>query len=158
MLKKLFSYWLEIVTSTILVALVIFVLLNVIFRSVLKIGVPWIDEVDMFLFYYLVFLGTALGVKYNEHFTVDVIGLFPRAIQNTLIFIGNIAILLFIIAIIYYGWIDAIHSKDTISESLGISLFYSHVIAPISGVLMLYYYIKKWVTHYKSTRKVGEVE
>ncbi|WP_010632916.1 TRAP transporter small permease, partial [Sporolactobacillus vineae] len=58
-ITKSLKNWLEIIGGGTLGALSICVFISVVFRSVLKIGIPWMDEIVQMLFEYLVFFGAA---------------------------------------------------------------------------------------------------
>ncbi|WP_018962374.1 TRAP transporter small permease [Sporolactobacillus vineae] len=144
-ITKSLKNWLEIIGGGTLGALSICVFISVVFRSVLKIGIPWMDEIVQMLFEYLVFFGAALGVKYNSHFTVDFLGIFPIRIQKVLISINYVVTILFVIVFTGSSWNYTINSIGTISQSLSISLAWTNIVLPISGVLMVYYFIRRWI-------------
>ncbi|RYL92773.1 TRAP transporter small permease [Sporolactobacillus sp. THM7-4] len=152
-LKKILSNWLEILTGIILSGLVIFVLLSVTFRSVIKIGVPWTDDLVIMLFQYLVFLGAAVGVKYNAHFTVDLLGIFPNKLQKWLVSAGYAVTLIFILFFTYSSWQFTVQSIDTFGQGLPISMAFTYAVMPFSGILMIYYFIKQWISEIRHWKK-----
>ncbi|WP_459980140.1 TRAP transporter small permease, partial [Paenibacillus sp. YK5] len=49
----------------------IFVFGNVVLRYVFNTGLTWSEELSRFLFIWMIFLGSILGLKDNEHLGVD---------------------------------------------------------------------------------------
>jgi TRAP-type C4-dicarboxylate transport system permease small subunit len=54
-------------------ALVVVVTLQVVTRFVLHFSVIWSEEVARFLFFWVVLLGAALGVRRRRHFVIDIV-------------------------------------------------------------------------------------
>ena len=141
-IMKIMKYWLEAIVCFLLVILVLSVFSQVFIRFVVRVPFPWIDEIVRMSFVYMTFLGAALGVKYSQHLTVEVIENLPRKIRNTLISVGYVLTLIFIVVYIFSGWEYSIGAKNQYSPVLEIPNMYLHFILPISGVIMLYYLVK----------------
>jgi TRAP-type C4-dicarboxylate transport system permease small subunit len=139
---KLLRNWLEILLAGCLTVVVITTFLQVLFRFVLKIPTPWTEEVIRFAFAYMVFIGTALGVKYHNHLNVDVVSQFPVKLRTLIVTIGYLITIAFVCIFTYFGWVHTINSKMQTTPTMDISLMYMYIIMPISGVLMLYYLLK----------------
>jgi TRAP-type C4-dicarboxylate transport system permease small subunit len=150
---KLLRNWLEIIVGACLIVVVITTFLQVLFRFVLTIPSPWTEEVTRFAFAYMVFFGTALGVKYHNHLSVDVVGQFPVKLRNIIVTIGYLATIAFVCIFIYFGWIHSMNSRLQTTPTLDISLMYMYIIMPISGVLMLYYLVKAMITEISGKAK-----
>jgi TRAP-type C4-dicarboxylate transport system permease small subunit len=71
-LIRLFERSLETICGAILIVLIVVVFFGVVDRSVLKTGVPWVEELSRFLLTWLSLLAIALSVSKNQHYVVDI--------------------------------------------------------------------------------------
>ncbi len=118
-------------------ALIITVGLQVFSRNVLKIPLIWTLDVAQLLFSWLVFIGAAVAFRKGAHYTVDVIPAHWRRVGVVSQVVGVLAALLVIYVLVVPGWTTVgIRSTGTI-PSLDISLAWTILPLPISGVLML---------------------
>ena len=153
----IFKYWLEFVTGLCLAIVVVATFLQVVTRFVIKIPMPWAQEVALIGFAYMVFLGAALGVKHSMHLSVDVLGnLSPKA-RLPIISIGYLLSIIFVIIFIYYGWVHSLNSKLQFTSTLEISTMYIYFVLPVSGLIMLYYLVRNWIREISSEREGGRV-
>lgn len=91
-LGRLLVSVLETLTTLVFGGLLIVVLLQIAFRSVLSISIPWTEEMSRFLFIYATFLGSALALKKREHINMglifDRLPTIPRLTVSALIQLG----------------------------------------------------------------------
>ncbi|MBN6185404.1 TRAP transporter small permease [Aneurinibacillus sp. BA2021] len=151
---KVLKKWLEIVTGLSLAVVVLATFAQVLLRFVFKIPAPWTEEVSRIAFAYMVFLGSALGVKYKAHLSVDILSAFPVPARKPIASLGHVLAIIFVAIFTYYGWVHATNSWEQFTPTLEISLFYLYLILPVSGVLMLYYLCKNMIEELKSTEEV----
>lgn len=119
-------------------AMVLSIFLQITSR-ILGYSIIWTSDVATFLFAWMAFLGSAVAVRDNDHFIVDV---FPAKMKT---FWFNLALNVlalaaqFIIGYIMFRYgLDFVKSMDLrLSYSLGIKLSYITVVVPISGFLVL---------------------
>jgi TRAP-type C4-dicarboxylate transport system permease small subunit len=64
---QLVERWLKVFTSTLLVAMVLVILAQVIFRYVLNLSLAWTEEVGRYLFVWVCLFGASLGYRYGQH-------------------------------------------------------------------------------------------
>ncbi|WP_019121305.1 TRAP transporter small permease [Brevibacillus massiliensis] len=149
-MKRLAKNWLEILTCLCLSTLVVTVFLQVLFRFVIKLPAPWTEEVTRIAFVYMVFLGAGLGVKYQRHLTVDVLGAVPANLRKWIVSIGYVLSIAFVGVLIYYGAKHTVNSKLATTPTLELSLSYLYMIIPISGLIMLYYLLKNMIAEIRN--------
>lgn len=81
------------ITIAIFVVMVAVVIFQILFRFVLKVSVPWTEELSRLLFMYIGFFGTAIAVREKELIVVDLLlERLPatlRKILNVLIFVAT---------------------------------------------------------------------
>lgn len=71
-MKKLYKIF-DGITMAIFVAMVLVVVLQIIFRFILRISVPWTEELSRLLFIYIGFFGTAIAVREKELIVIDLL-------------------------------------------------------------------------------------
>lgn len=148
--------WLEILTGSFLLILVITTFLQVLFRFAIKIPAPWTEEVTRISFVYMIFLGAALGVKYSRHLSVDVINNLPPQIKKVIITISYALSIVFMGTFTYFGWVHAVGSRVQTTPTLEISLLYLYLILPVSGLIMTYYLVKGMIMEIQGKQGGGE--
>ncbi|MGM0602046.1 MAG: TRAP transporter small permease [Bacillota bacterium] len=129
------------IISLIIITIVTFA--QVVSRYVFNFPIPWAMDIIRLSFVYLIFLGTAIGVREEGHLNIDVlINLLPinKKIVNILI---NTVTLAFISFLSYQGfvWINSSTSQGT--PYLGIDMDYMYFAIPFTGIFMVYYLIKQ---------------
>ena len=81
-MKKLYKIF-DGITMAIFVAMVLVVVLQIIFRFILRISVPWTEELSRLLFIYIGFFGTAIAVREKELIVIDLLlQRTPTKVQN----------------------------------------------------------------------------
>ena len=68
---KVFEYFLEWITMIGFSGMLLATIGQVLFRYVLKISVPWTEELARILFIMTMFLGIAIAIREDEHIVVD---------------------------------------------------------------------------------------
>lgn len=139
---RLFRYWLEFLIIIPFSVLTIVTFLQVLFRYVFKYPAYWTQDVVSISFIWSVFLGSALAVREGEHIVVDFIDRLPDTIRKIIVFLGSIAVLIFLVLLTYYGYQHAMNSMNQIIPSLNIPKGYVYLVVPFSGALMIYYMLR----------------
>ncbi len=158
MRKKRVDY-LDIINALAFIVMVILVLLQVIFRYIMRISVPWTEELARCILILITFVGGSLAIRDKQHITVTaIINKLSRKVRYYLIICFNIAISMFLI-IVFKGSI--IMAKLTWETPLGsISWLTSgklYLILPISIVIMLAYLIRQLIEDIKNySNKIKE--
>jgi len=126
-----------IVVSILLFSLVV---INVLFRYIIKQPISWANELAIYAFVWWVFLGSALAVKKNRHifisFLKDRIPASVRSIVNK--FISILMIIYCSVATYLSLQLIPLVFKQKVSI-MGFSISYVYVIIPFSSILMVIY-------------------
>ncbi len=64
---QLVERWLRVFTSALLVAMVLVILAQVVFRYALNLSLAWTEEVGRYLFVWVCLFGAALGYRHGQH-------------------------------------------------------------------------------------------
>lgn len=144
MLKKTTHWITKILNGFCLLAmlgLTVIVALQVISR-LLKISLPWTEELARFLLVWLTFLGCTLAIYRKSHLSVNfVVDMMPKKLQKACnIFTRIVMIVFFTILLVYGVKLSAISMKN-LSTSLGWPMGIVYAVLPFSALLADYYVI-----------------
>lgn len=141
MIARLFSGMDTIVNwilALIMTAMLIVVSAQVWYRFVLNDPLAWSEELARYLFVWISFLGSAVGVRMQVHLGIDLIDkiLSPRG--RKIMTIGvNILIQIFLVVVIYWGIRILKVVQFQKSASMGIPMTYPYLAVPVGSALML---------------------
>jgi TRAP-type C4-dicarboxylate transport system permease small subunit len=155
-MRKFFSLFWEVILASCVVILCVAVFLQVLLRYAIKVSFPPLEEIVSFSFIYTIFLGAAVGMKRMEHLNIDF--LLKRAPQNLkkvfdfTIFSGTV---LFLIFVVKEGIFFVRDSYGQTTTYLNISISYSYAAIPGSGLIMLYYLLKRGTSIFRGKIPFG---
>ena len=136
----------EVLAIVLLIAISFVVLAQVILRYVLRTPLGWTDEVAIFGFIWLCFLGAAVAEKRGRHFRVTVLvdRMKPKARL-----VVDIILHIILFAILYRFFFESIRffeqGRAGISTILQIPLSYIYLAVPVSVVLLFLNRIKVFI-------------
>ena len=134
--------WLTFVTSALLVAMVVVILLQVVFRYAVNVSLAWTEEVGRYLFVWVCLLGAALAYRLASHSGYET---FVRAMPERMFnwVMGGVDVTVGI-----FGLAMVIASADLIEAGLGqltpatqIAIGYVYFAFPLAGALTLFFVI-----------------
>jgi TRAP-type C4-dicarboxylate transport system permease small subunit len=133
----------EILTAVLLVALVIIVALQVIFRYLLYQPMSWTEEAGRYVFIWICLLGAAVGVKHRKHFGIDVMlkKISPDYAKRLLIIIDGLG-LIFCGVLTWTGGFLVTVTMGQISPGINLPMSVPYLAVPIGGGLMTLYFLK----------------
>jgi TRAP-type C4-dicarboxylate transport system permease small subunit len=116
----------------------------VVFRYLLKMPLPWSQDVIRFAFTYLIYFGAAYCVRENAHLNIDVLLslLKPRARIAVDIAI-NVILLAFFVFLVVYGLRFAATGQGQTSSYLMVPMSYYYAGIPIAGGIMTFYMVAR---------------
>lgn len=116
--------------------MVVSLILQIVFRYVLKIVAPWTEELARFSCIWSVFLGTAVCFEEGKHIKIDVIiEKVSNKIINLLLLVINILVTSTFIAIVIYGSILLLRiGWEDIATTIPIQMGFVYLALPISMV------------------------
>ena len=120
-----------------LVALVVILFIQVLFRFLLGLPLDWTEEAARLLFAWLVYIGAAHALYRAQHFVVDFIyNKIPAALRNLIGYAIDIITIGFIVYLAWFSFELAIHSKQTFPV-LGVPRALQFIALPIGLSLMV---------------------
>lgn len=105
--------------------------------------IPWISELSVLLFSWVVFLGAAILSRYGGHIALDIITFrLPPRYGHYLRILSVILALIVAFVMVYYGIkISIFVGQRQTTLYLGLSFLYFYLAVPVSGLLLGLNYI-----------------
>ncbi len=127
----------EYLTGVLLVAMSASTCWQVISRHVLHKSSVWTQDCSLFLFVWVVLLGSAAAVYGSKHISVTLIAdILPEPIRTIVIYFSQLCVLGCSILIASTGWTYFLQNLGTRSSGWVISLGFPTFALPLGGVLM----------------------
>lgn len=139
--------YVNIITILAFIVMVIVVLLQVIFRYVMRISVPWTEEFARYLLILITFVGGALAIRDKQHIAVTaIINKLPKKAPYYLNKFFNISIILFLIAVFRGSILMVKLTWETPVGSIGwLSTGKIYLILPVSITMMIIYLLNQLI-------------
>jgi TRAP-type C4-dicarboxylate transport system permease small subunit len=115
--------------------------IQVLCRTILKISVPWSDEMARSVYTLVVFIGAAAVTKDNGHISVDlIVQLVPSKVKRILRVISSILSIPFMVIIAVGAFTGVRLYWKTILPSIGwLTIGHLNLIFGLSSLLMIFY-------------------
>lgn len=127
---------------TVLIATVT-IFAQVVFRYVFSSPIYWADEFAVLVFAWMIFIGTVVTTKYNEHLSVDTfIRMFPQRLQVMLTITTNAAIFLVIVLLFVEGVALTQKTAGLNYPAMEISRGFLYISVPVTTPLMGIYLLR----------------
>ena len=129
-------------TVLLFVCMTIMVFTQVVLRYGFDSNIYWSEEFSRYSMIWIAFLGSAIGIKHNEHTRIDFfVKLLPAKAQLAMEVINRL-ICIFFVAFITYSSITMLENTFKLkTPSLQIPVGLVHLALPITGVVMIVYLI-----------------
>ena len=135
---------LTVVCAVLLTVMVVTIFVQVLARYVFLASTPWSEEVAVYCFIWVVFLGTGLGVRDHAHLVADLLpeNLGPFWEKALMAFsLGMVTVIALVF--LWYGLDYAILGLTRLSVSMGFPMFYIYISLPTTGAVMLLFLIER---------------
>jgi TRAP-type transport system small permease protein len=130
--------FLRVVVAALVVAIVVMVSAQVIFRYAVQEPIVWSEEFTTLCYQWLSFFGAALAVRYRAHFGVDfVLRLLDARWKKPVEWLEHLVIWLIAVFMVFYGWRIVESSWLQMYPTLPFSVGVGYMVLPISGVLFI---------------------
>lgn len=167
-LTDLLNLWATRFSKLILAAVFIIMAVAVFSQIVLRtFGHSFIamEDVAIFGFFWLVFLGMAIAFHDRIHVKVEFfVKLFPSKVQKIIYIISNLVVLVFMFFFTWSGVMMTVNNVMQRAMQIGISMAYVYVIMPVAGffafVIVLNYFLRRLKgldpNHFQSGNKANQ--
>lgn len=144
MLKKTTKWITALLSGFCLVSmlgLTVIVALQVVSR-LLKISLPWTEELARFLIVWLTFLGCTLAIYRKSHLSVNfLVDMMPAPLKKACGLLTRLVMLAFFSLLLFYGVRLSALSMGNLSTSLGWPMGLVYAVIPFSALLADYYIV-----------------
>jgi len=111
--------------------------LSVVCRYIFHYAILWAPELSRFLYIFIIFIGTFLGIRRNTHIGLNIfIERLSPQIQNIIEIIRNIILMAYFIFLIFLGFKFVGFGMHQMTLTLGIAKGWIYLVIPISAILM----------------------
>jgi TRAP-type C4-dicarboxylate transport system permease small subunit len=130
---------------------------SVISRYVFHHAILWGPEASRFLFIFVIFIGTFLGMRSRKHISIGfVVDKLPSGIRRFVALIRNICMMVFFVFLIYLGSKFTIIGMSQSTQTLGISKGWIYIVIPLSAVFMFVFAFQEIIKFVRENGKEGE--
>jgi TRAP-type transport system small permease protein len=124
-----------------LAVLISLVFLQVVLRFVFSSGMVWAEELDRYIFVWLMFLGITMGVYQQKHIAITVIADRMGRFSKTLQLVVHLITGLFFAILLWQGYQFMMVSVSGMASVLPINLGVIYSIIPVSSLLAIVFLI-----------------
>jgi TRAP-type C4-dicarboxylate transport system permease small subunit len=140
LLRTILGKGVEWICLALMVVLSIDLMLGVVSRYVFARTFTWYDEIARAAFVWVVFLGTAVGIKRSAHFRLHLlVDRFPAPLRRGALGLGVLLIIAFAIVLVWQGWLFLEHGRAQTLPVMGISKAWVYAAMPAGGALVILY-------------------
>ena len=133
----------EVVLGITVLVITITIFSQVFFRYVLSRPIYWADEFAVLVFAWMIFTGTVVATKYNEHLSVDTfIRMLPKRVQMVFTIVTNTAILMVIVLLFIEGLALTQKTAGLNYPAMEISRGFLYISIPVTAPLMGIYLLR----------------
>ncbi len=122
-----------------IVALIVMLFLQVLFRFVLEAPLAFTEELARLLFAWLIFIGAAHALYVSQHFMVDIVYKhLPSAMQRAAGYLADIATIVFAVLLAWSGYGLAMHGTQVLPV-LGLPAWTQNAAFPVGMALLAFH-------------------
>lgn len=145
----IFIKGLEIVTLTLMAAMVVIVFSNVLSRYFFNLSIAWSEEISRMMMIWVVFLGAVLANGRSEHLGLDIlVNTFPKRIKDITALLADALVGYALILVFIGGYDITMQSWDWASPAAAIPYGYVYMIVPIASIVLLIQTCIKAIKHF----------
>ena len=144
-LKKFLNNIEEYIVIPLVAVMVVVVILQVIFRYVIKGSLPWSEELARYLMVWITFVGASIGVKKGAHVGIEALVIaLPKKVQTIAKYLGIIISIIFCIVVLSasIGILKRQIAGHQISPAMRIPMWWAYAAIPTGVFLMTVRFIQ----------------
>lgn len=123
----------------------------VVARYVFQSPLIWSEEIVIYLFTWVVFLGSTILYKDKKHISIGIVtNMLPRTVRNILDIFGELLILAFLLLLLHQGFILFQMNADIPSITVPVPVGIATMSLPAMALLMIYYNIRHMIAKFKN--------
>lgn len=137
----------EIVTAVVLLLMLLITVGQIVFRSILRISASWSEELAMYSFAFIVFVGAVALTEEERHITITALtDKVPPGWQRGLRIAGRLIAVPFMVLFSYGAFVNTQSTwKNSLPTAEWMKIGYMYLVLFIAGTLMVYYLLANTV-------------
>jgi len=140
---RFLDYLPEVVLGATVLIMTVTIFAQVVFRYVFNSAIYWADEFAVLVFAWMIFSGTVVATKYNEHLSVDTfIRMLPKRFQIVVTITTNVAIFMVIVLLFIEGLALTQKTAGLNYPAMEISRAFLYISIPLTTPLMGIYLLR----------------
>jgi TRAP-type C4-dicarboxylate transport system permease small subunit len=133
--------------GTLVAAMTITTLLQVVFRYVLNDPLVWSEELARYLFVWIALVGAGAAVRTGGHFGLDLFyRKLPAAARTRVAALVSAVVAMFAATLLVQGIRETVQASVQFAPSLQIRMHWAYAAIPLGATLMLWHLAARWVT------------
>mgnify|MGYP002748231607 CR=1 FL=1 len=140
----------EVLAGAMLIMISVLVFLSAIARTV---GMPinWAQDISLLAFAWLTFIGADIVAKTGNLIRIDMLEkYFPKGIRKVLTLVFDVAIVLFLVILIVYGFLLVSQSWYRTFQTMKLSYAWCTLAVPVGSMLLIFTMIGKMIKDIKT--------
>lgn len=143
--KKIFNNIEEYIVIVLLTIMTVVVFWQVVCRFILKVSLPWSEELSRYILVWTSFLGASIGVKRGAHIGVEAfVMILPKSMKVAAKYLGIILSVIFCI-VVFNGSLGIIQKQmmtHQVSPAMQIPMWWAYAALPAGSLLMAVRFIQ----------------
>ncbi|MBI3311175.1 MAG: TRAP transporter small permease, partial [Serratia liquefaciens] len=138
MIRKLLVNLDDILACLVLAAIVAVTVLAVVMRYLLHAPLPWVEELQLALYLWVIMLGAVSAMKRRKHVGIDVfVNILPARARRFMAYWNDVLAILVLLSFAWLGLMLAQGAGEKITPILGIRYFWIDMAIPVGSLLMV---------------------
>ncbi|MCD6362687.1 MAG: TRAP transporter small permease [Synergistetes bacterium] len=131
----------------------------VIFRFVLHNPLTWSEEAARYMMVWVTYLGAGIAVKKGRHIGVTMfINKMPKKLQKGLIFLSEIIVMVFLIALAYQGFNLLLTLRTQTSPAMGLPMVIPYFAIPFGCIYMFLHVLDMFLSRSFQLLSTADIE
>ena len=143
--KKFLNNIEEIIVVPLVAVMTAVIILQVIYRFILKASLPWSEELARYIMVWVTFIGASIGVKWGSHIGVEALVIaLPKNAQIFVKYLGIILAIIFCI-VVFSASLGILHNqivRRQVSPAMRIPMWWAYAAIPTGTFLMTVRFIQ----------------
>lgn len=141
LIETLIIWFEKIIMFLAMMIMVVSLSMQVFFRYVIPVSIPWTEELSIIAFIFMIFNGAALAAKYERHLGIsNIVDMLPEYAYIILWYVKKILIMLFLLnVLVYKAYPMVIQGFSNTFTMIEIPVFYVMVQIPLFGIFVVYH-------------------
>lgn len=147
-IKFIFSHFEEVFSSLLIFIMSVFAFANVVSRYVISLPLNFTEELNVYFFVWLAFLGSALASLNGSHMAVSLIyNKFPVLPRKILYIVIQAITIIFFTVLFYCGWLEVSDeiAIGAMTETLEVPVWWFTGAIPVGSLLIIIRTIQKTI-------------